>query len=165
MNRTRLALIASTTAVAAALLTGCAAGGDAATLQVAPNHAAGRAGGVLAQNIVVVVDPETGAAQLTGTVVNNGADRDQITAVTVAGQTIPLTFPLSIASRAALNLAADNGPKLVVSAKAKAGITAGMNSAVDLTFLTGGDLKLSAATLANTGDYSGYQPSLTAAGS
>jgi len=166
VNRTRLPLVTATlTAVATAFLaSACAAGGNAATLQVKPDHAAGQTGSMLAQNVVVVVDPATGAAQLTGTIINSGTDADQLTAVNINGTPVALSYPLSIGSKSALNLGADKGVKLVLPAAkgAKPVVQAGANSDVNLTFSANGALKLAAAVESNTGVYAAYQPSIAA---
>jgi hypothetical protein len=158
VTRTRLALIAAAAASTAALTAGCAAGPSAATLQIKPNFAAGEASAIQAQNVVVVVDPETGAAQLTGTVINNGDTQDVLTAVTIGGTQIPLKSSLDVAGKSAVNLAAEKGPKLVIAKKS--GLTPGMNADVSLTFATSGTIALSAQSEPNTGIYSQFQPSI-----
>jgi hypothetical protein len=160
VTRTRLAILAAAVASTAALTAGCAAGQSAATLQIKPNMAAGQTNAIQAQNVVVVVDPETGAAQLTGTVINNGVDEDQLTSVTVGGQQIPLRSTVNVAGKSALNLAAENGPKLLLGKKS--GLTPGVDAEVDLTFATSGTIALSAQSEPNTGTYAQFQPSIGA---
>jgi hypothetical protein len=159
VNRTRLALMTSAAVGTVALASGCAAGPGAATLQIKPDYAAGQAASMLAQDIVVVVDPQTGAAQLTGTLVNTDATaNDELTGVSVGGKAIPLAVPVSVAAKGALNLAKDNGPKFVIAKGS--GLKPGIDSDVDLTFATAGDLKLSAEVEQNTGIYAAFQPSI-----
>ena len=160
MTRTRLAILAAAVASTAALTAGCAAGQSAATLQIKPNYAAGQANAMQAQNVVVVVDPETGAAQLTGTVINDGVDSDQLTSVTVGGQQIPLSSALNVAGKSAVNLAAENGPKLVIAKHS--GLTPGVDAQVALTFAASGTIALSAQSEPNTGVYAQFQPSIGA---
>jgi hypothetical protein len=159
VTRTRLALIAAAAASIAALTSGCAAGQGAATLQIQPNFAAGHTNDMLAQNIVVVLDPETGAAQLTGTVINTSDAQDLLTAVSIGGKPVPLKSSVgyAVAGKSALNLAAQTGPAFVV---AKSGLQPGIDAPVSLTFATGGSLSLSAQTEPNTGVYSQFQPSI-----
>ncbi|NUR57177.1 MAG: hypothetical protein HOV87_00460 [Catenulispora sp.] len=154
----RIALVIAAAAGTAAVATGCAAGAGAATLQIQPNFAAGGTGDVQAQNVVVVVDPTGGAAQLTGTVVNNGDAAATLTGVTLNGKAVPLggSSGLSIAPHAALNLAAPSGPKLTV---ANSGVTAGHISPVSLSFAGGTAISLSVPAEPNTGIYQQFQPS------
>ena len=158
MTRTRLALIVAAAAGAAALTSGCAAGPGAATLQIKPNFAAGQADEIQAQNVVVVVDPETGAAQLTGTVINNGTAHDAITSVSIAGHQVPLAGSLDVDGKSAVNLAAEKGPRLVVPKHS--GVKPGIDTEVSLTFATSGTISLSAQSEPNTGVYSQFQPSI-----
>jgi hypothetical protein len=163
VTRTRLALIAAAAASTAALTAGCAAGQSAATLQIKPNFAAGQADAIQAQNVVVVVDPETGAAQLTGTVINNGVDKDQLTSVSIGGQHVPLTSAVELSGKSAVNLAAEKGPKLVIAKNSR--LTPGIDAQVALTFASGGTIALSAQSEPNTGVYSRFQPSIGAGAS
>jgi hypothetical protein len=158
VTRTRLALIVAAAAGTAAMTAGCAAGPGAATLQIKPNFAAGQANEMQAQNIVVVVDPETGAAQLTGTVINNGTAQDMITSVSIAGRQVPLAAGLGVDGKSAVNLAADNGPKLVIPKQS--GVKPGIDAQVSLTFATSGTISLSAQSESNTGVYAQFQPSI-----
>ena len=156
----RFALVIAAAAGTAAVATGCAAGPGAATLQIQPNFAAGAAGDVQALNVVVVVDPATGAAQLTGTVVNNGDQAATLTGASVNGKAVALggSSSLSVAPHAALNLAAPSGPKLAV---ANSGSTAGHISPVSLTFADGKAISLSVPAEPNTGIYQQFEPSVT----
>ncbi len=155
MSRTtRLALVAAC-AAAAALTAGCAAGQSAATLQIHPNLPAAASGDLQAQDVVVVVDPATGAAQLTGTVVNDGANDDQLVGVALGGQQVTVN-PVAVAAHSAVNLAGPNAAKIVLT-----GSTAkpGEDTPVTLTFAGGASVQLPAETDANTGIYAGFQPS------
>lgn len=158
MKSIRIALVIAGFAGTAAVATGCAAGAGAATLQVQPNFAAGAAGEVQALNMVVVVDPATGAAQLTGTVVNNGDQAATLTGVSLNGKAVPLSGSagLSVAPHAALNLAAPSGPKIAL---ANSGSKAGHISPVSLTFTGGAAISLSVPAEPNTGIYQQFQPS------
>jgi hypothetical protein len=153
----RIALVIAAVAGTAAVATGCAAGGGAETLQIQPNFAAGAAGDIQALNMVVVVDPSTGAAQVTGTVVNNADQAATLSGVTVNGKSVGVSGGgLTLAPHSALNLAAPNGPKMVL---ADSGSTAGRNSPVALTFAGGATISVAASTEADTGDYAQFQPS------
>ena len=157
MKSIRIALIVAAAAGTAAVATGCAAGDGAATLQIRPNFAAGSSGDVQALNMVVVVDPTTGAAQVTGTVVNNGDQPTTLSGVTVDGKSVAVAGGgLAVGPHAALNLAAPSGPKMVL---ANSGSTPGRNSPVALTFASGATISVAASTEANTGDYQQFQPS------
>ena len=153
----KMGLIIAAVAGTAALSTGCAAGGGAASLQVQPNFAAGSSGDFQAQDMVVVVDPNTGAAQVTGTVVNNGDQPTTLSGVTVNGKSVPVSGgSLDLAPHSALNLAAPNGPKMVLN---NSGSTPGHNSPVALTFGSGATISVAASTESNTGIYQQFQPS------
>lgn len=142
----------------AAVATGCAAGPGAATLQVQPNFANGVSGDVQALNMVVVVDPATGTAQVTGTVVNNGDQAATLTGVTLNGKSISVNHGggLAVAPHAAANLAAPSGPKVVL---ADSGSKPGRSSAVSLSFAGGGAISVAAETASNTGVYADFSPS------
>lgn len=153
----KMGLIIAAVTGTAAVATGCAAGGGAATLQIQPNFAAGAAGDVQALDMVVVVDPATDAAQVTGTVVNNGDQSTTLSGVTVNGKSVGVSGGgLTVAPHSALNLAAPNGPKMVLT---DSGSTAGRNSPVALTFAGGATISVAASTEANTGIYQQFQPS------
>ncbi|GAA1979509.1 hypothetical protein [Catenulispora subtropica] len=160
MKSNRIALVIAAVAGTAAVATGCAAGPGAATLQIQPNFAAGAAGDVQAQNMVVVVDPATGAAQVTGTVINNGDQAATLTGVSLNGKAVSLgsAAGLTVAPHASLNLAAPTGPKVVLAAS---GAKAGHNSPVSLTFAGGAAISVAAQTEPNTGIYQQFQPSAT----
>ncbi|MFL6115462.1 MAG: hypothetical protein ACJ786_29565 [Catenulispora sp.] len=156
----RIALVIAAAAGTAAVATGCAAGPGAATLQIQPNFAAGRAGDVQALDVVVVVDPATGAAQLTGTVVNNGDAATTLTGVSVNGRSVPVNSGggLFVGAHAALNLAAPAGPKVVLT---RSGVEPGHNAPVSLTFAGGTAISVAAQTEPNDGVYAQFQPSVT----
>lgn len=155
----RFALIIAAAAGTAAVATGCAAGDGAATLQIRPNFAAGSNGTVQALDMVVVVDPATGAAQVTGTVVNNGDQPATLSGVTVNGKSVAVTGgSLDLGAHSALNLAAPSGPKIVL---ANSGSVPGHNTPVALSFAGGGSISVAASTEANTGIYQQFQPSTT----
>ena len=157
MKSPRIALLIAAAAGTAAVATGCAAGPGAATLQIQPNFAAGSSGDLQAQNVVVVVDPATGAAQLTGTVVNNGDQPATLSAVTLDGKSVSVAGGgLNVGPHAALNLAAPSGPKMVL---ADSGSSPGRNSPVALSFSSGATISVAASTEANTGIYQQFQPS------
>ena len=156
MKSTRIALVIAAAAGTAAVATGCAAGDGAATLQIQPNFAAGSSGDVQALNMVVVVDPTTGAAQVTGTVVNNGDQPATLSGVTVDGKSVSVGGGLAVGPHAALNLAAPSGPKMVLT---NSGSTPGRNSPVALSFDGGATISVAASTEANTGIYQQFQPS------
>lgn len=157
MKSNRIALIIAAAAGTAAVATGCAAGPNAATLQIQPNFAAGSAGAVQALNLVVVVDPATGAAQLTGTVVNNGDQATTLTGVSLNGKSVPVNSGggLFVGAHAAVNLAAPTGPKVVLAAS---GIKPGHNAPVALTFTGGTAISVAAQTEPNNGVYSEFHP-------
>lgn len=153
----RMGLVIAAFAGTAAVATGCAAGPGAETLQIQPNFAAGAAGDIQALNMVVVVDPATDAAQVTGTVVNNGDQQATLSGVTVNGKSVSVSGGgLTLAAHSALNLAAPNGPKMVLT---DSGSTAGRNSPVALTFAGGATISVAASTEPNTGVYEQFQPS------
>lgn len=156
----RFALVVAATAGTAAFAAGCAAGPGAATLQIQPNFAAGSAGDVQALNVVVVVDPATGAAQLTGTVVNNGDQATTLTGVSVNGKSVPVNSGggLFVGAHGAVNLAPPTGLKVVL---AGSGIKPGHNAPVSLTFTGGTAISVAAQSEPNNGVYSQYQPSVT----
>lgn len=157
MKSTRIALVIAAVAGTAAVATGCAAGGGAATLQIQPNFAAGASGDIQALNMVVVVDPATGAAQVTGTVVNNGDQAATLSGVTLNGKSVPVSGGgLAVAPHAAVNLAAPSGPTLVLT---NSGSLAGHNTPVALSFASGATISVAASTEANTGIYQQFQPS------
>jgi len=157
VKSTRIALVIAAVAGTAAVATGCAAGDGAATLQIQPNFPAGASGDIQALNMVVVVDPATGAAQLTGTVVNNGDQPATLSGVTVNGKSVGVTGGgVPVGAHAALNLAAPAGPKMVLG---HSGLVPGHNSPVALTFSTGASISVAASTEPNTGIYQQFQPS------
>lgn len=157
MKSNRIALVIAAFAGTAAVATGCAAGAGAATLQIQPNFAAGANGDLQAQNMVVVVDPATGAAQVTGTVINNGDHAATLSGVTVNGKSVSVSGGgLAVAPHSAVNLAAPSGPSLVL---ANSGSLAGHNSPVALTFASGASITVAASTEDNTGIYQQFQPS------
>jgi hypothetical protein len=153
----RIGLVIAAFAGTAVVATGCAAGAGAATLQIQPNFAAGSAGDVQALNLVVVVDPATGAAQLTGTVVNNGDAATTLTGVSLNGKSVPVNSGggLFVGAHAAVNLAAPTGPKVVL---AGSGTKPGHNTPVSLTFTGGAAISVAAQTEPNNGIYSQLQP-------
>ena len=156
MKSTRIALVIAAVAGTAAVATGCAAGGGAATLQIQPDFAAGANGDLQALNMVVVVDPATGAAQVTGTVVNNGDDATTLSAVTLDGKSVSVSAGgLAVAPHSSLNLAAPSGPNLVLT---NSGSAPGRNSPVALSFSGGQSISVAASTSANTGIYQQFQP-------
>jgi hypothetical protein len=107
--------------------------------------------------MVVVVDPGTGAAQVTGTVVNNGDQSATVSAVTVNGKSVPVSGGgLTVPAHSTLNLAAPTGPKMVLN---DSGSTPGKNSPVALTFSGGATISVAAETEPNTGIYQQFQPS------
>jgi hypothetical protein len=153
----RIALVIAAVAGTAAVATGCAAGQSAATLQIQPNFAAGASGDYQALNMVVVVDPASGAAQVTGTVVNNGDQPATVSAVTVNGKSVPVSGgALAVQAHSTLNLAAPTGPKVVLN---NSGSTPGKDSPVALTFSGGTTISVAASTESNTGIYQQFQPS------
>ena len=157
MKSTRIALVIAAVAGTAAVSTGCAAGDGAATLQIQPNFATGTSGDVQALNMVVVVDPATNAAQVTGTVVNNGDDPATLSGVTVDGKSVSVASAgLALAPHSALNLAAPSGPKMVLTDSTS---VAGHISPVALSFAGGATISVAASTEANTGIYQQFQPS------
>jgi hypothetical protein len=151
----RLFLAVAVVSGAAALSAGCAAGPSAATLQVQPDFVTGTTGAIQAQNVVVVVDPATGAAQLTGTLVNSGGTDDQLVQATIDGSPVSVN-PVPVAAHGTTNLAGQNTAKLVLSQSTS---KPGLSSPVTLTFAGGGSLKLQADTAANTGVYAQFSPS------
>ena len=161
MKSTRIALVIAAVAGTAAVASGCAAGPGAATLQIQPNFAHGVSGDLEAQNVVVVVD-SAGAAQLTGTVVNNGDQAATLTGVTVNGKSVAVSGDMLVAPHATANLAAPAGPKIVLS---NSGSVAGHSSPVSLTFSGGANISVAAQTEPNTGVYEQFQPSLTSSSS
>jgi hypothetical protein len=161
VNRTRLAFLLAGAAGTVLLASGCAAGQNAATLQVKPDYAAGQANLMMAQDIVVVVDPTTGAAQLTGTVYNGGTDSDQLTSVTIGGHQVPLALPVAVDGKSSVNLAKTGGPQFVIAKQS--GLTPGIDSSVDLSFASAGSIQLTAQVEANSGIYGAFQPSSSSA--
>lgn len=155
MSRTTRVSLVALCAAAAALSAGCAAGQQAATLQIRPNLPAADVGSLQAQNIVVVVDPTTSAAQLTGTVVNNGDAQDQLVQVSIDGQPVTINA-VTVNPHSAVNLAGATGTSRIVQTASKS--TPGIGSAVTLTFASGGSVTLDADTAANTGVYGDYTP-------
>jgi hypothetical protein len=151
----RSALVIAAAAGTVAVASGCAAGPGAATLQIQPDFASGSAGDVKAQNMVVVVDPATGTAQVTGTVVNDGDQPATLSGVTVNGKSVPVS-DLPVGPHSALNLAAPSGPKIVLN---NSGSTPGQDSPVALTFSGGATISVAASTASNTGIYQQFQPS------
>lgn len=165
MKSIRIALVIAAVGGTAVVATGCAAGPGAASLQIQPNFAAGAAGDVQALNMVVVVDPATGAAQVTGTLVNNGDKAATLTGVSLNGKSAALggrgmgtsAAGLTVAPHASLNLAAPAGPKVVLS---NSGTKPGRNTAVSLSFAGGAAISVAAQTESNTGIYEDFQPSV-----
>lgn len=157
MSRTiRLALVAAC-AAAATLTAGCAAGQSAATLQIHPNLPAAGTGSMGVQDVVVVVDPTTSSAQLTGTVVNDGDNPDQLTGVTIDQQ--PVTFTaVSVAGHSTANLANPKVTDEIVQSGSSA--QPGHISQVVFTFASGGSVTVAADTEANTGIYADTAPAV-----
>jgi hypothetical protein len=152
----RLALVA-VCAAAAALSAGCAAGQSAATLQIHPNLAAATAGSVGVQDVVVVVDPTTSTAQLTGTVVNDGDNGDQLVGVTIDKQAV--TFPaVDVDAHSTANLANPKVADAIVQNNTAS--QPGRISEVVFTFAGGESVSVDAATEVNTGIYADTAPAV-----
>jgi hypothetical protein len=153
---TRLALVAAC-AAAAALSAGCAAGPSAATLQIHPNLPAASTGSMGVQDVVVVVDPSTSTAQLTGTVVNDGDNPDQLVGVTIGKQAVSFA-PVNVAGHSTANLA---NPKVTDQIVQNAtGSQPGKISEVVFTFASGGSVTVEADTEENTGIYADTAPAV-----
>lgn len=163
MSRTTRISLVAVCAAAAALSAGCAAGQSAATLQIHPNLPAAAAGSLQAENIVVVVDPASNAAQLTGTVVNNGDADDQLVQVSIDGKDVAIN-DVTVGAHSAVNLAPTSNVVPTTSGKiVQTASTSkpGMISPVVLTFSSGASVQLDADTAANTGIYADYTPGST----
>lgn len=82
----RRGVLAASLVLAVAPLSACAAGNDAATLQVRPDNAATSVGDIEIQNALVIVAEGEGApASVSATVVNNGTEDETLSAVALDG--------------------------------------------------------------------------------
>ncbi|MFF7360354.1 DUF461 domain-containing protein [Streptomyces sp. NPDC008125] len=80
------ALAATALVISIASLSACAAGNDAATLQVRPDNAATSVGDIKIQNVNVVTQPDHGAegpAVVTGALFNQGSEDETLEAITL----------------------------------------------------------------------------------
>ena len=153
----RFALVIAAVAGTAAVATGCAAGDGAETLQIRPNFAAGPAATVQALDMVVVVDPATGTAQVTGTVVNNG-DQPAHAVRRHRQRQVRVRHRRQPGPRRALGAEPGRAERPEDGA-ANSGSVPGHNSPVALSFASGAAISVAASTESNTGIYQQFQPS------
>jgi hypothetical protein len=87
----RGALAAAAIAFSIASLAACGAGHDAQTLEIKPDNAATKVGDIKLQNVLVITQPTTSAAESTGpsvisaTVFNNGSTPQTLDSISVEG--------------------------------------------------------------------------------
>ncbi|HEU4674577.1 MAG TPA: hypothetical protein VFS29_01200 [Motilibacteraceae bacterium] len=152
------------TATAAALalalapgLAACGATADAPTLKYyAPaDGVLGKLGDLRALNVLVVVPAGgvSGSAVMSMSLVNQGAQPDTLTGVTVAGQPAQVTGPTQLAPQSSLSVGGpDAKTQVVVTTPPKAGTLA----PVQLQFQQAGTLSLQVPVVEASGYYNRY---------
>ena len=87
--------VAAVLAVVTPLAAACGAGFNSASLEVVPNSGAGQVGTARINNVWVVVDPGSGAAEVIGAVANTGGDTLSWPSVQVGGNSAQIQTPPS----------------------------------------------------------------------
>ena len=159
----RRGAVAALIIATAPILAACAAGDNAASLEVRPDNAAtsiSTGQSQLKLNNIVVVTGADGLAPagVTVNIANNGPQADTLTGVTVNGVPAVLTGDMTVKSQDALLLGAPGNPSAVVPTL---DATPGQNTTVAFTFSTAGSVQVLALVSDGTGQYASYAPSPT----
>lgn len=178
-RRGRAGLAATAVVLTAApFAAACGAGFNAASLVVKPNAAAGTIGDIKINNVWVIVDPDSGTAEVIGAVTNTGTAPDQLVSVSANGNFATVVAPAATTTDTAPAVATGAGvtvsgetvtippgesasfgetasPELEIIG---AGLTLGTFATVKMTFAQAGSITLSAQVEQNTGLFVGYNP-------
>lgn len=156
--------------LAVPLAAGCAAGFDATTSQVKPDAASGQVGDVKVDNVWVVVDQNTGNAEIVGTVTNTGSATDTLTGVTATSTPAKIAGTEANTASTGITVGADSvsvpagesvgfgnsgSPELEL---ANASFKPGLLSQVTFTFAQAGSVTVTAEIQTNTGLFTEYDP-------
>jgi len=175
-RRGRAGLAATAVVLAAApFAAACGAGFNSASEDVKPNAAAGTVGDLRVNNVWVIVDQNSGTAEVIGAVTNTGDAQDQLTAATAGGSDV--TFAAAPAGSAGgestgkgVTVAADGvtvpgGESVSFGEQGSPGLSIvggglvpGHFTTVKLTFAQAGTLTLTAEVEPDTGLFVGYDP-------
>jgi hypothetical protein len=162
-------------AAAAALLAvplaaGCAAGFNATTQQIKPNSGSGAVGGVKVNNVWVIVDPNTGNAEVIGAVANTNSSTDTLTGVTATNVPAKITGKDAAESTTGITVSGDSvtipGQQSVSFGQPGrpdlelpgAAFQPGLLSQVTFTFAQAGSVTVTAQIQANSGLWASYNP-------
>jgi hypothetical protein len=182
-RRGRAGLAATAVVLTAApFAAACGAGFNAASLVVKPNAAAGTIGDIKINNVWVIVDPDSGTAEVIGAVTNTGTAPDQLVSVSANGNFATVLPPSATTTNTAPAVAtgADvtvSGESVTIPPGESAGFgetaspeleiigasfTPGTIAPVKMTFAQAGTITLSAQVETNTGLFAGYNPNAAA---
>jgi hypothetical protein len=152
----------------------CGAGFNAASQQIKPNTAAGAVGDFKVNNVWVIVDPNSGSAEVIGAAANTGTTSDQLVSASADGNSATIVPPAADSASAlapgvdvadgsvtipggeSVSFGEVGSPELYIGG---ASLTAGGLTTVKLTFAQAGTLTLTAQVETNTGLFVGYSPS------
>lgn len=175
-RRGRAGLAATAVVLAVApFAAACGAGFNSASEDVKPNAAAGQVGDIKVNNVWVIVDKNSGTAEVIGAVTNTGDAPDQLTGVTAGDSQVtfapaPAGSTGSDTTGSGVKVAADGvtipGSQSVTFGEQGSpglsivggGLTAGRFATVKLTFAQAGTLTLTAEVEPDTGLFVGYDP-------
>lgn len=139
--------------LAAGLLTGCAAGGDAPTrtIRQVTDGVEEDAGAIKIRNVKVVALPD-GSGTLVGFLVSHSDEPDQLAGISINGQLANLQSGSLLLKNEPIIFEGDSA-----NSKAKVdllGVKPGYRVPVAFYFVNGGKVEMDALVVANTGDYS-----------
>jgi hypothetical protein len=150
----------------APLASACAAGDDAATLQVQPDSQSASKGDVKVQNAFVLTDPAGGPATVTARLFNNSSSAQSLESVEIADiGTATLHGPhgaptVDIPAHSSVTLGGKGNPAAVLDTAAANPRNGDVQNAV-FSFSRSGRLKMLATVLPATGYYAPFGPSTT----
>ena len=160
--------VAAVLAVVTPLAAGCGAGFDSAALIVKPNSGAGTVGAVKINNVWVIVDPATGAAEVIGAVTNTGSTDLSWPSVQVDNITAQIQPPSSatpVAGSAASTSGIPAGQSVSFGEPGQPGVmlsdsslAPGNLTQVTFSFGSVGNLTITAQIQRNTGLFAAYNP-------
>jgi hypothetical protein len=156
------------------LAAACGAGFDSASLVVKPNAGAGEVSTVRINNVWVVVDPSSGAAEVIGAVANTGSADLSWPSVQVAGSSAQIQTPQStdaagsniatvssgIPAGQAVSFGEQGQPEIQL---ADSSLTPGNLTQVTFSFGSVGNVTITAQIESNTGLFADYNPVAAAA--
>jgi hypothetical protein len=156
------------------LAAACGAGFDSASLVVKPNAGAGEVGTVRINNVWVVVDPGSGAAEVIGAVANTGSADLSWPSVQVGGSSAQIQTPQStdaagsnvaiassgIPAGQAVSFGEQGQPEIQL---ADSSLTPGNLTQVTFSFGSAGNVTITAQIESNTGLFADYNPDAAAA--